>query len=73
MAAELVSDGGGIGSRMADPGKDLFSRKSNQKFVNKPKKKKNTHTHTHTTHTHTHKSLLSAPSYVTLSLAHARV
>ena len=61
MAVELVSDGGGEGSRMATPGKDLISRKSKYKVVykqNKTKQKQNTHTHTHThKHTHTHDSL----------------
>ena len=33
MAVELVSDGGGAGSRMATPDKDLISRKSKYKVV----------------------------------------
>ncbi len=38
MAVELVSDGGGDGSRMATPSKDLVSRKSKYKVVSKQKK-----------------------------------
>ena len=39
MAVELVSDGGGDGTRMATPGKDLISRKSKYKVVYKKKQK----------------------------------
>ena len=38
MAVELVSDGGGDGTRMATPGKDIIIRKSKYKVVYKQKK-----------------------------------